>query len=124
LNLDLPLHYGGPFNTDMISFIHTDSTIKDAIPVGELLFGGNYEFLTSMAQNSKLDLNRIRFYAGFVQWTAGQLQDELQEEKWWVSKMTADEYFTATTNDLWSYQLLRNGNMYGLLNEYPDPGTN
>jgi putative transcriptional regulator len=125
LETGLPLYYGGPFKPEIISFIHNYPSLPETFGIGnEMFFDGNYEYLLEMFRNKNINLRKIRFYSGFVLWTPGQLESEIQESKWWTSEMTAQEFFTTSPEELWTYELLNNGHLYGLLNEFPDPGMN
>ena len=125
LEVGLPLYYGGPMNPEMISFIHNYRSLPETFAMGnELFFDGNYDYLLKMFQSKNINLRKIRFYSGFVVWTAGQLESEIQEGKWWTSELTANELFTTSPEELWKYELLMDGHIYGLLNEIPDPGFN
>jgi putative transcriptional regulator len=125
LETSLPLYYGGPCHSELISFIHNYPSLPETFAMGnELFFDGSYEYLLEMFRSKNINLRRIRFYSGFVMWTAGQLESEIQEGKWWTSEVTADELFNAKSEELWSYELLSDGHVYGLMNEIPDPGFN
>lgn len=122
MEISLPLYYGGPFVPQVISFMHNYAEVPEAFNLGNGLFlDGNYEFFQDMLDQKKINLRRIKFYSGCVLWTAGQLENEIQENKWWTSKITAQEFFKASADELWTYELLNNGHLYGLLNEFPDP---
>jgi putative transcriptional regulator len=125
LEAGLPLFYGGPFNPEIISFIHSYPTFPQTFSMGnELFFDGNYGYLLEMFRTKSINLTKIRFFSGFVFWTPGQLEAEIQEGKWWTSELSAHEFFTSSSDELWTYELLTNGHIYGLLNELPDPGFN
>ena len=125
LELGLPLYYGGPFDTRIISFVHSDPHIPDSVFLGnDLFYGGNFEYLHENIRNKNISLQKIKFYAGFVQWNCGQLESELSENKWWTGEINAQEFFTASADELWTYELLSNGHIYGMMNEFPDPGIN
>ncbi len=125
LEIGLPLYYGGPFNPEIISFIHSYPSFPETTSIGnELFFDGNYEYLLEMLQSKTINLRNIRFYSGFVIWTAGQLESEIGEGMWWTSELNAHELFNAPSEELWTYELLMNGHIYGLMNEIPDPCFN
>jgi len=122
---NLPLNYGGPFDTHTISFIHTNPEVPEAIYLGnELFWGGDFEYLREMIRNGQIDFRKIKFFAGFVEWNEGELESEISESKWWKSEITSQGLFTASAEELWSHELLTDGNMYGMLDELPDPSLN
>ena len=71
-----------------------------------------------------IDLNEFNFYAGFVTWEAGQLEEEMDAKKWQMSKMTDMEIFRTPSDDLWAASLENLGNLYSLFNSIPDPRIN
>ena len=66
-------------------------------------------------------LKNFRFYAGLVQWGAGQLEQELTDEKWWINETNLNEVMEIAIEDLWGEKLLEDRNLYGLFYSYPDP---
>jgi putative transcriptional regulator len=68
-------------------------------------------------------LRRLRVYAGYAGWTAGQLEDELEQEAWVVAP--AEEQDPFSDDDIWSRALERRGGAYRLLATMPpDPSQN
>jgi putative transcriptional regulator len=68
-------------------------------------------------------LRRLRVYAGYAGWSAGQLDGELDEEAWIVTTAEVDDPFR--DGDLWSEALERKGGKYRLLATMPaDPSQN
>ena len=68
-------------------------------------------------------LGRLRVYAGYAGWSAGQLDDELEQDAWLVAPAEADDPFGA--GDIWSRALERRGGAYRLLATMPpDPSQN
>ena len=68
-------------------------------------------------------LRRLRVYAGYAGWSAGQLDGELDEEAWIVTTAEVDDPFL--DGDLWSEALERKGGKYRLLATMPaDPSQN
>ena len=68
-------------------------------------------------------LRRLRVYAGYAGWAAGQLDGELDEEAWIVTDADVEDPFRE--DDLWSAALERKGGRYRLLATMPaDPNLN
>ena len=68
-------------------------------------------------------LQRLRVYAGYAGWSAGQLDEELEEGAWIVERADAEDPFTE--GDIWSEALRRKGGEYSLLATMPgDPSVN
>ena len=68
-------------------------------------------------------LRRLRVYAGYAGWAAGQLDGELEAEAWIVTDAAVDDPFA--DGDLWAEALARKGGKYRLLATMPsDPSLN
>jgi putative transcriptional regulator len=69
------------------------------------------------------ELSRVRVFAGYAGWSAGQLDGELEQEAWIVDEMHPDDPFAE--GDLWAEVLNRKGGEYSLLARMPpDPSVN
>ena len=70
-------------------------------------------------------VTRVRVYAGYSGWGEGQLEDELEEDSWFVEPALPGDVFCADAHALWSHVLERKGGPYRLLARMPeDPGMN
>lgn len=68
-------------------------------------------------------LRRVRVYAGYAGWAAGQLDGELEEGAWIVQEADPEDPFS--TGDIWSDALGRKGGRYRLMATMPaDPSLN
>ena len=69
------------------------------------------------------ELSRIRVFAGYAGWSAGQLDGELEQEAWITEDVHPDDPFS--DGDLWAAVLHRKGGEYSLLARMPpDPSVN
>jgi putative transcriptional regulator len=67
--------------------------------------------------------DRVRVYAGYAGWGAGQLEEEIEEGAWIVEPADAEDPFH--DGDLWSDALGRKGGAFSLLATMPpDPSLN
>jgi putative transcriptional regulator len=68
-------------------------------------------------------LRRLRVFAGYAGWSAGQLDAELDSEAWIVQPADAEDPFRS--GDIWSDALGRKGGRYRLMATMPaDPSLN
>src|SRR3954451_24900364 len=68
-------------------------------------------------------LRRVRVFAGYAGWAAGQLDAELDSEAWIVQPADPEDPFRP--GDIWSDALGRKGGRYRLLSTMPaDPSLN
>lgn len=69
------------------------------------------------------ELGRVRVFAGYAGWSAGQLDGELEQEAWITADVHPDDLFAE--GDLWAEVLNRKGGEYSLLARMPpDPSVN
>jgi putative transcriptional regulator len=74
-------------------------------------------------ESANESLGRLRVYAGYAGWSAGQLDGELEQEAWVVAPAHADDPFSS--DDIWPRALERRGGAYRLLATMPqDPSQN
>ena len=122
----LPLYLGGPVEQNTLHFLHRLSFIEDAIPVGDGLFwSGDFEQIVSMLNVGKITEQDIRFFIGYSGWSAGQLDEEIQQNAWIVSEADAAFIFDTPTEQFWRAILRRMGGEYRVKSHYPiDPSLN
>jgi putative transcriptional regulator len=74
-------------------------------------------------ESANASLGRLRVYAGYAGWGAGQLDGELEQDAWLVAPAEDDDPFSA--EDIWPRALERRGGAYKLLATMPpDPSQN
>jgi putative transcriptional regulator len=70
-------------------------------------------------------LRRVRIFAGYAGWAAGQLESELEAEDWILDPAEPQDVFTDAASELWSTVLRRKGGQFALLARMPlDPSVN
>ena len=125
MNIHTPLYYGGPFGEDLIGFIHDYPFLEEAIPIGNGLYWcGDMEDVKQKIETHSIDGDRLKFFAGFVQWAPGQLYEEIKENKWWINTLNTNDILKIDFKTLWAYSLIKRGNSYGILHAVSDPVLN
>jgi len=114
---DAVVRLGGPVATESVVAL---GDFEDPEEAGTLVLG-TIGTLDPDALNSSL--RRLRVYAGYAGWGAGQLDGELDEGAWIVQDAHPDDPFRDA--DIWSEALRRKGGGYRLLATMPaDPSLN
>jgi putative transcriptional regulator len=68
---------------------------------------------------------RVRVFAGYAGWGAGQLEAELEESSWFVEAPDGLDLFPEEDTDLWGAVLRRKGGVYRVVALMPeDPSLN
>ena len=116
LDPDEMLHIGGPVQPSAVTAVAEHDDPADAT---RLLVGA----VGMVDLDSIPPLSRVRAFAGYAGWGAGQLDAELEAEAWIVDDARVDDAFA--DGDLWADALERKGGEYALLSRMPaDPALN
>jgi putative transcriptional regulator len=122
------LFIGGPVQQDTLHFLHrTGQLIEDSIEIGKgIYWGGNYEQLQILIDTKQLNPEDFKFFVGYSGWGAGQLEMELKEKTWIVSRVaTPDLVFDIDSEKLWKIILKNMGGKFKMISNYPiDPRLN
>jgi len=123
---DLPVYLGGPVKTDSIFFIHTLDDVPQSMPVMQgLSWGGDLEAIREKMNKKELSPKDIRFFVGYSGWSPNQLDRELKEKSWVLSRSTVKEIITDHPEKLWSNYLKSMGKDYAIWANFPaDPTFN
>jgi len=117
---DLPLHQGGPVQTNMLQFICRDQSVGRPV-VRDVMIGAGLEELVE--RNS--DRDGVRAFAGYAGWGGGQLERETREGSWIVRPAEARHVFGTPHDRLWSTVLRELGGNYAWMSlEGGDPSEN
>jgi putative transcriptional regulator len=73
----------------------------------------------NLGQGPDSALRRVRLFAGYAGWGAGQLEGEITAKAWFVVEARPEDALTAQPGELWSAVLRRQRNDLRLLARYP-----
>ncbi|HLG33857.1 MAG TPA: YqgE/AlgH family protein [Bacteroidia bacterium] len=122
LRIDKMLYYGGSESMEIISYIHNIPFIPEADYFGNgIYFGGDPISVEELIKENRIDLDKMKFFAGSTAWSSGELEHEIANNRWWVSDISSRELFYSVPEKLWTQKLMLNGNMFGLFAEEFDP---
>lgn len=110
------LYVGGPVQSNAVTAIgeHADPAAATKLVVGDV---GMVDL------DSPPELERVRVFAGYAGWAAGQLEGEIEAEAWIVEPALPGDAFAE--GDLWAEVLDRKGDEFALLARMPsDPSLN
>jgi putative transcriptional regulator len=126
-SFDHPIFIGGPVQQDTLHFIHRSPEIESGTEVRSGIFwGGNFENVLFMADTQQLMPEQIRFFLGYSGWSAGQLDEELNENSWIVCDFVTEELmFETEASNMWRKALGNMGGRFSVYANYPvDPNLN
>ena len=120
---DAFVYVGGPVQPESAMAL---AELEDVGNAAAIAFG-DVGFLEPDADPAELadGVLRLRIFAGYAGWGAGQLESELEEEAWILESAEPDDVFSPVPDDLWSSVLTRKGGSYAVVARMPlDPSVN
>jgi len=121
------LFIGGPLKTDNLFMLHTlgEQVENSSKIMHGLSWGGNIDTIKSMIEDKKITPDNIRFFIGYSGWEANQLDRELTENSWIVTKAKPNELMIKSPEILWKKIVTSLGSEYAMWANYPlDPLMN
>ena len=116
------LFQGGP--------VETSAVLGLAVPLEEpgpgwsaMAGGAGLIDLSLPAAEAAPRLARLRIFLGYSGWGAGQLEDEIGEEGWFVVPLEIDDLFAAEPERLWQRVLRRQPGKLAMFAYFPDDPT-
>jgi putative transcriptional regulator len=118
---DAPVFVGGPVQPQAFMALAEFADVEDAAaPIFD-----HIGFVSADAEPDLLSIRRVRLFAGYAGWGAGQLEEEVANEDWILEPALADDAFTEEPDELWRVILRRKGGIYELVARMPeDPSLN
>ncbi len=119
------VYMGGPVGLDRLNFIHSyPEIIRNSVPiVDNLYWNGNFDDLKNAVSSDKILPHNIKFFLGFSGWGVGQLDDEMEEKTWIVSKSYRNIF--KNSRIMWKDVLEKMGGKYKIVANSPtDPSLN
>lgn len=122
-----PVYYGGPVETNTLHFLHhCPELIPGGIEVMKgIYWGGDFAYVINLLLRQELQPHQIRFFVGYSGWGIGQLQQEIDDKSWILSKCSRRLLFSTTPENSWKVALQELGGEYQMMVNYPlDPQYN
>jgi putative transcriptional regulator len=118
---DEPVFVGGPVQPEAFMVL---AEFEDVDEAAAPIMNG-LGFMPADTAPDDLSIKRMRLFAGYSGWGAGQLEAELAEPSWIVVDAETDDAFAEDPDELWRAVLHRKGGPFSLMENMPfDPGLN
>lgn len=87
-DLRIPIFCGGPMSRDRLFYVHTlGHLIPESREIADGIYiGGDFEAVIDYVAKGYPTEGMIRFFAGYSGWDAGQLEEEVRNHVWAVTK--------------------------------------
>ncbi len=95
-----PLFLGGPVQPSALSFLHSDNFIPDADVMPDLALGHSLDDLVEIGESFSA-AKKVRIFAGYAGWSAGQLENELKRKSWLTFPASVELVFNTPPEELW-----------------------
>jgi putative transcriptional regulator len=103
-----PLFLGGPVQPGALSFLHTDNFLPEATVLPNLALGHSLDELVEVG-GSYSSAKRVRLFAGYAGWSAGQLENEMKRKAWLTHPASLELVFETPPEQLWQKVLNSKG---------------
>lgn len=116
--------HGGPVSTDSaLGLVQTSR--HEVLGVRRLSHGVSLVDLDTPAELVSTAVSAMRVFVGYAGWSAGQLEQEIDEGAWYVVDSLPEDAFTPDPSDLWRRVLRRQPPPLSLVAFFPqDPALN
>ncbi|WP_298366464.1 YqgE/AlgH family protein [uncultured Lutibacter sp.] len=125
IDCDFVVYNGGPVEQENLYFIHkVPELIPDSIQIkDDFYWGGDFNILTKLLNEGLIDFNDIRFFLGYSGWSVNQLNEELNESTWIITKNKYPNLLNINSDDIWKNQLMSFGGEYQIWANAPENPT-
>lgn len=124
---DFPISIGGPVSNNTVHYLHTlGDSIPESVAVAEgVYWGGDFELIKKLISAGNIRPHELRFFLGYAGWTEGQLEGEMKENAWLVSRIPPRLVMQSTDSEFWTDIMSSYNNKYKAWANFPeDPGLN
>lgn len=116
------LFLGGPVSSNTLHFLHTfGDMVPGSIKVTDNIYwGGDFQRIKDLVNIGKATESSVKFFAGYAGWSPGQLESEIAENSWIVSKMDDKLVMENQIDNFWAESLQRlDDNIYRTWSNFP-----
>lgn len=106
---DIPIFCGGPMSHNRLYFIHRlGNLIPDSREIAKGLYiGGNFDAITEYINDGMPVEGMIRFFVGYSGWDRNQLDEELSQNVWAVTKIPDLKTILTGSEDVFWHRMVR-----------------
>jgi putative transcriptional regulator len=113
------LFIGGPVQPQSLSFLHSEDYLPGANVMANLNLGHSIDALMDVSESFS-STQKLKLFAGYAGWSAGQLDNEMSRQDWLVHPATLDLVFHAEPDQLWKSIMKQKDKNSRLLADSPD----
>ena len=99
--INIPIFWGGPVDVKQIFILHTAEYQSDTTRnYGNISISQDYNILFDIAENKGPEKSLVIF--GYSGWGSGQLEGEMERDRWILSDIDLDITFDQESNTKWN----------------------
>ena len=99
-NVKIPIYWGGPINQNKILILHSDDYKSETTKkFKKLSISSDYKILFEIAKNNGPKKSLV--ILGISSWGPGQLEGEMEKDKWFLSEIDTDIIFEIDNEKKW-----------------------
>lgn len=120
---EFKIYNGGPVEQDNLYFIHNvPELIPQSIEISDGVFwGGDFDIALQYINSGEITASNIRLFLGYSGWEANQLERELNENTWVITKNSYEKTIIEKDDaDFWKEKMLEFGGSYSLWSNAPE----
>ena len=110
---------GGPVQAAALSYLHSDTFLSETNVMLNLDLGHSLDELVEVGESYSGE-QKLKLFAGYSGWDAGQLEKELARKDWLIHPASLDLVFCAEPASLWQGIVRQIGDQGRLLAGSPD----
>ncbi len=118
---DAQIYLGGPVEANRLFILHRlGDQIGDSQEIIKgLYWGGNMDDIKEMISLNLITPDKIRFFAGYSGWGAGQLESEMKRNSWAITQTSGENIFLSEPDKLWKNLVKKLGHDYFMWQKFP-----
>jgi putative transcriptional regulator len=123
INAKFKIYNGGPVEQDNLYFIHNiPELIPNSIEISNgIYWGGEYESTKDLINKGKISKDNIRFFLGYTGWDEDQLETEMEESSWIITKNSyKNKIIGKSASHFWKKQIKELGGDYLIWSNAPE----
>jgi putative transcriptional regulator len=113
------LFIGGPVQPTTLSFLYSDILLSNSNVMLNLNLGHSLDALADLTK-SYSGSQKLKLFAGYAGWSAGQLDNEMERKDWLVHPASLELIFSPEPDKLWRNILLQKDDKSRLLADSPE----
>ncbi|MDR3251142.1 MAG: YqgE/AlgH family protein [Tannerella sp.] len=118
----IPIYLGGPVLSNHLYFIHSlGDNIPNSVKIDDnLYFDGDFDSLLHYISGGNSIDGKVKFFLGYSGWSENQLNGEIQQNSWLVSKYSSIRNIMLAEGDsFWKHSVESVGGVYKNWVNYP-----